>query len=389
VTRDLAYSPLKAVRHLDVVQAVRDGDPWRPVHVQLILSDLCNQACGFCAYRDPSYSSSQLFYEIKPGTAGLRRDQGHPERNYNPNRMIAIEKALEILNDCAELGVSGIQFTGGGEPTVHPDFFRIVGRAQALGMATSLVTNGVLLGKRFADGSRGDPAWSRVIRPMSWIRVSLDAGAPATYARIRNVPDWHFPSALAAIRQARAGRDLDGRGPVIGVGYVVTPDNWREVLVGARLAKESGADNIRISAQFSADDEALFAGFHEEAAILCRAAERELSDDSFAVINRFSEKLEDLKQKAPDYDVCGYQFFTTYIGADLNVYRCCVLAYNERGIIGSLKDRSFQDLWMSQERVDEMGHFDARGCDRCQFNGINRNLDYMLRPQDPPHSEFV
>jgi MoaA/NifB/PqqE/SkfB family radical SAM enzyme len=175
---------------------------------------------------------------------------------------------------------------------------------------------------------------------------------------------------------------------VIGVGFVVTPDNWREVLDAARLAQDLGADNVRISAQFSTDDEALFAGFHAECAILCREAEQ-LNNDNFTVINRFSEKIDDLKQKAPDYDGCGYQLLTTYIGADLNVYRCCVLAYNERGIVGSLKEQRLRDLWMSQARVDAMLDFDARGCDRCQFNTINRGLEYMLREDDPKHSEFV
>jgi hypothetical protein len=37
---DKAYSPLKAVRHLDIVQAAREGKPARPAHVQIILSDL-------------------------------------------------------------------------------------------------------------------------------------------------------------------------------------------------------------------------------------------------------------------------------------------------------------------------------------------------------------
>ena len=45
-----AYSPLKALRHLDIIQAVKQGKPARPAHVQLILSDLCNQACNFCSY---------------------------------------------------------------------------------------------------------------------------------------------------------------------------------------------------------------------------------------------------------------------------------------------------------------------------------------------------
>ena len=189
-----AYSPLKALRHLDVVQAVRDRRPARPVHVQIILSDLCNQACDFCAYRDPAYSSSQLFYEIKPRGPGLRRDGDHPERNYNPARMIPHAKAIEILDDCVLMGVEGIQFTGGGEPTVHPGFDGVAAHAHARGLAFSLVTNGVNVVKR---------DWVEIVARAAWVRISIDAGSAETYARMRHAPAEHFAAAWAAAKAAR------------------------------------------------------------------------------------------------------------------------------------------------------------------------------------------
>lgn len=373
-----AYSPFKAVRHLDVVQGVRRGVPVRPVHVQIILSDLCNHSCDFCAYRDPDYTSSTMFYEVdeKNLKKGLRKDAAHPERNYNPNRMIPLPKVQEILDDCAEMGVAGIQFTGGGEPTVHPAWLEAIAYAQQQGLATSLVTNGVNL------------VPSIVVANCAWVRVSVDAGDAESYKRIRHCPASHFDKVWANITALRDARIEHRSKVVIGVGYVVTPDNWRGILSGARLAKAAGADNIRISAQFSAQDEHLFAGFHEEASALAREAEA-LSDGSFKVFNRFGEKLADLHQHAPSQKLCGYQSFTTYIGADLNLYRCCVYAYHPTGLYGSIKESRFKDEWMRAQRAEEMAAFDARGCARCQFGKINSFLDYMLRPDDQAHSEFV
>jgi MoaA/NifB/PqqE/SkfB family radical SAM enzyme len=377
-----AYSPIKALRHLDVLGAVKERRPARPVHVQIILSDLCNQACGFCAYRDPNYSSSQLFRVLEPGTKGLRK-AGLEQYNFNPSRMIAYDKAIEIIDDCADMGVEAVQFTGGGEPTVHPQWEEIAWHAIHRGLAISLVTNGVQLGKR-SNRIHGTPA-----QLASWVRVSLDAATVETYTRIRNVPAWHFRAACDTVRGHAATMKRPGRNNgVIGVGFVVTPDNWHEILDAAKLAKSLGADNIRIGAQFSADGAALFEGFYAEAAALAKAAEA-LTDERFTVYNRLGEKLADLRLAAPDYESCGYQQFTTYIGADLNVYRCCVLAYNERGIVGSLKGQRFRDLWMSQERADGMVAFKATGCELCQFNSINRVLDYATREQPPLHAEFV
>jgi len=380
-----AYSPHKAVRHLDVVQAVRGGRPARPAHVQIILSDACNQACNFCAYRDPSYTSSTLFYEVDAINVkrGLRRDTAHPERNYNPSRMIPWPKVQEILDDCAAMGVSGVQFTGGGEPTVHPRWMDAIRYAHSRGLATSLVTNGVNVDR---DGG------ADVVATMAWLRFSVDAGDAATYTATRNCPDSHWDRVWANVAEtaqaARRHRQAYGHGAVVGVGYVVTPDNWRGIHDAVWLAREAGADNIRISARFSADDERLFADCHEAAAVHARAAES-LQTEAFRVYNRFGEKLDDLRQKAPDYPRCGYQHFTTYIGADLNLYRCCVYAYHPTGLYGSIKERRFRDAWMDEGRARGMADFDTAKCERCQFNGINRFLNYALRADDPAHSAFV
>lgn len=368
-----AYSPHKAVRHLDIIQAVRAGVPARPAHVQVILSDLCNQACNFCAYRDPGYTSSQLFYEIKPKGSGLRKDAANPDRNFNPNRQIAWSKVVEILDDCRDMGVSGVQFTGGGEPTVHPQWANAIDYAVASKLEVGLVTNGVVIGKSQTAVD--------VASQCAWVRVSVDAGNAATYSAVRHVPESHFDAAWNTVR------GLSGR-TVIGVGFVVTPDNWREIYEATARAKDAGASNIRIGAQFSAKEEALFAGFHREASELARKAE-ELSDDSFTVVNRFGEKLSDLREKSPDYDRCSYQQLTTYIGADLNLYRCCVYAYNPHGLYGSIKDQRFKDVWMAQARADEMAGFSARSCERCQFHSIQKFLNYATQADDPVHSAFV
>jgi len=347
-----SYSSLKALRHPDILLGIRENLPTRLAHVQIILADLCNQSCKFCAYRLPGYTSNQMFDE---------------------KRMMPKYKALEILEDCAAIGVQAIQFTGGGEPTIYPAFAEILEKTLSLGLKFSLVSNGVRITKELAP----------LVAQASWIRISLDAAKQETYVRIRRVHHSHWQKAQNAVEMIKA----EGTSCVVGVGFVVTPDNWREVHSAAKLARDLGADNFRISAMFSQDDEKLFSGFHAEASELCREAAA-LSSPSFTVYNRFEERIEDLTKKNPEDALCGYQFFTTYIGADLNVYRCCGYAYNQRGLMGSLKKQSFRNFWASQERFNEQKSFDARGCERCQFRKINSALAYVLGgPQ--LHEEFV
>lgn len=347
-----AYSHLKAFRHPDVVVGIQQGFPTRLPHVELILADLCQQHCHFCAYRLEGYASNQRFDE---------------------KRMMPYPKAMEIVDDCAEIGVQAIQFTGGGEPTIYPQFESVVRRVRDRGMSFALVSNGVRITEELA----------KVLAPAAWVRISLDAATEETYCKTRGVHRSHWEKAQGAVRNLKqAGAKC------VGVGFVVTPENFREVGKAAYLAKELGVDNFRISAQFSNSGPYLFLGIEQEAEERCIAATT-LSDEKFKVYNRFSDRVQDLRAMNPEDQLCGYQFFTTYIGADLNVYRCCGYAYNDRGLVGSLKEQRFKDFWMSQARFDNQFSFDARGCAMCQFRRQNSALAYVLSPEPQMHEEFV
>lgn len=353
------YSQNKAAWHADRLADLRAGVAPKPVHVQLILSDLCNQDCSFCAYRMSSGLSRELF-----GTA----------KTHNPNRMIPTAKATEIVLDCAELGVKAIQFTGGGEPTVHPAHLELFELAQRLGMETSLVTNGVKL----------DPEHDAVLGH-TWIRVSVDAGDPETYAKVRRVPIGHWNKVWGNVRQlasAYAGR--------LGIGFVVTPDNWKGIYSAAAIAKNAGAQNLRVGAVFSADGSDYYpTGLAELVQEQINEA-KALDGDGFEVMDLFGRRIGDLDAGHPEDPRCGYQHFTWYVGGDLNLYRCCNVAYTTRGRVGSLQGRRLAELLGAHEP------FDARACTACQFNGQNKAIAELVqigaaRPSGdaPEHVNFV
>ena len=346
------YSQLKPAWHPDRIADLREGRRPVPVHVQIILSDLCNQDCSFCAYRMSAGLSNELF----PGEDGKK----------NPNRMIPTEKALEIVEDCAEMGVKAIQFTGGGEPTVHPDHLRIFALAQELGIETALVTNGVKL-------NPSDPA----ILAMTWIRVSVDAGTLEAYVKVRRVPEGHWSKAWTNIRGLKEAGYLG----TLGVGFVVTPDNFRGIAHAARMAKDAGAANMRVGAVFS-EEGTRFYGDRIPAIIeAIGKAKAETDGDGFEVIDLFGRRLGDLEGGSPDDPECGYQYLTVYIGGDLNVYRCCNTAYTRAGTVGSLREQRFRDAALNYEP------FDARTCRACQFMGQNQAIQALVKP--PTHQNFV
>lgn len=372
------YSPFKALRHRALIRDIRHrAGMLGPAQVHWVLSDLCNQSCNFCSYRTPGYPSAQNFYTIDAGRVGaLVRDPKNPSHNYNPKRWIPTDRALRLVQELADTGVRAVQFTGGGEPTVHPDFKQIVAATRAAGLEYAVVSNGSLvLGKELAQD----------FAQASWCRISVDAGYPQTYAHNHGVKQTVFEQVWEGIREiVRARKALC----TIGVAFTVTPHNWREIVYATDLARTAGADNIRISAMFSNEGAKVHQPYYEAARQLCHEA-KNLARTGFQVFDRFGERLSDLEQQNPDYPKCWYQHFTSYIGADQNVYRCCVYSYNDRGLVGNLANQTFTELWRNKGRQQEMLDFNARNCARCMFNGNNRLMDYVLREDEPPHANFV
>lgn len=360
------YSSFKAAWHSDSIELLRKGEQPVPKQVHLILSDLCNQDCHFCNYRMSAGFTTEQF--------GTVNEDG--SINHNPKRMIPHAKVEELLRDFKELGVKAVQFTGGGEPTVHPQHMQIFAYAQRLGLETSLVTNGVLL----RDG------WEDIYPNMKWIRVSVDAGSPSTYAKVRRTKPEQYETALAHISAISTMLKAKNSDCVLGAGYVVTPENWQELSQGVGFLEVAGAHNVRVTAMFSKDFDAPYKGMTR--AIASCIEEARLVHPGIQVIDMFSRRISDMRQHAPDYDLCGYQHFTTYIGADLKVYRCCTTAYTKHGEIGDLKAQSYKEWFASQQKQDSMKNFSARSCQICQFNEQNRVIEYMTEAA-PLHVNFV
>lgn len=347
------YSQSKAAWHLDRISELRAGRVPAPVHVQLILSDLCNQDCAFCAYRMSGGLSTELF-----GTA----------ETHNPNRRIPTEKAEEIIRDCARVGVRAIQFTGGGEPTVHPAHLQLFALAQELGLETALVSNGVKL----------DPL-HRAVLGMRWIRISVDAGTEATYCAVRRVAPAHWRKLWTNIENLAAlylGR--------LGVGFVVTPENYRELAQCVELCAANGVPSVRVGAVFSEHGRAFYGDLDLEIRRSIDAAKRAAEASGVEVIDLFDRRIGDLETGAPRSAFCGYQHLTSYIGADLGVYRCCNTAYTRRGKIASLEEQSFAAYLTSRRLMDG---FDARGCKFCQFLGQNAVIESLA--SEPADANFV
>ena len=360
------YSNDKMVWHY-----ARDGKlPDVPKQVELILSDLCNQDCHFCAFRLSNYTNSDFAKGVKLAKFGTN----------NPVRMIPHERALSLVDEIARAGVDAIQFTGGGEPTVHPHHEEVFERALKSGLKCALVSNGL---------KWSDNLMYHILPQFAWVRVSIDAGKEESYSKIRSTNPANFEKVLRCVKKLSAEIKRQNTPCVLGIGFVVTPENWQEIVKGVAVAKRTGAAYIRLSAFFSPDDADPFEDFWKQAKELIVIAKKEYEDDTFKVHDLFGDRLQDLIDGRPDFKTCSYQFYTHFVGGDMKGYRCCVTSYSNHGFIdgADYSKVAFDEYWKSDKRKQDMEKFRAWSCLRCQFSDKNRRMQYML-DTNPVHREF-
>lgn len=349
------YSPYKIVHHIDKLNELKNGQQPNPVQIHLIPSNRCNQNCTFCAYRMPESASNQHF---------------------NPKDIMPPEKLLEIIDSCRKMGVKAIQYTGGGEPLVHPNIKDAFRKTLDYEIDLALVSNGQALDDEMID----------MLADVSWVRISVDSSNSGTYSIMRRTKAAVFDRVVENVRKLAAKK----KGTVLGIGFVVSKENYTEIYDSCKLFKELGVDNFRISATFTPMGIRYFDGILEEAKKIAERAKRELEDEKFTVFNLFNDRIGDLFDGVQNYDFCPMKELVPYVGADLKVYTCCVLAYNDLGYIGSLEDQSLDEFWQSKgKKKFYKEHSPKVYCQLpCMFEKKNEFMNYCIK-RDPKHTNFI
>ncbi len=362
------YSPMKIFHHQDKIAQMKRGEQPNPICIQLMLCDHCNMACSFCSFRMPGYDSNQLFGETSENGVV----------NNNPYRIIPYNKCLEIVDDAVEMGVKAFHLTGSGEPTVHPQHKQVMEYILSKGLDLAVVTNGLILREGVEE----------IYSKCKWVRISVDAGNADTYSKMRVVSKQSFDKTLSNIRKIVETIKRNNSDTIVGVGFVTTAENYREIYEATKLIKSLGVNNIRISAMFNPDNFEYFKEFYQEAKQNAANAKLDFEDKSFTVFNRFGDRVQDLIDENPDYKFCGYMNVNTIIAGDQNVYTCCVNSFNERGLIGSVKNQRFKELWSGEPKKTFFSKFDSTKCVRCMYSNVNRLILYAIS-ENPDHVNYI
>jgi MoaA/NifB/PqqE/SkfB family radical SAM enzyme len=268
----------------------------------------------------------------------------------------------KLIDELAGIGVRGIEFCGGGEPTMYPNLYRIIARGLKKGIRFGLLTNGLKLTGRLAE---------QAARHLSYVRFSLDSADTVTYNRVRQ------PAQKDAFRQVTENiRDLVKRRSELGselrvsYKYLIGKHNLDGIEQALDLARELGVDSLQ------------FKALRMSPQTITAAQEKKVE-----------RRIEKLRKANPDFAVlggvqkinmehrCRLTPLHTMIDACGDVLLCCYYRHRRASHrIGNIYDDSFEKIWHGAAHRRAIRNIKPEECNLldCRFVRYNKIAEQLV-----------
>jgi len=320
----------KLLFQLDRVAGVLAGRTNAPVNVEIDLSNRCSLGCQDCHFA----------YTHTKGPLAIA------DKEDNLGDLMDYSLARRIIHDLASSRVRSVTWTGGGEPTLHPQFRSIIQLTSVTGLAQGLYTSGVHMDAHLA-GLLSNTA--------DWVYVSLDCADAKTYKKEKRVD--RFEAATNAVRlMAKA------KVSVVGVGFLLHEKNWTRMLDMAVLAESLGGSYVQFRPAIHFDPSTPNQPTSSRK-WLKHMSEIVLPDVGIPVEfdrKRFQQLAD---WKGHGYDRCLWSGLQAVISPNGCLWTCC----NKRGFdghcLGDLSKKPFSEVWADRPiaKVDDKCRVMCRG----------------------------
>lgn len=345
----------KLMFHVPRVNDWLRGKMINPIYLEIAPAGGCNHRCIFCA----------LDY-----------------LNYQPV-FLDVRKLKQTIREAHQLGVKSIMYAGEGEPLLHKDICDIVITTKRSGIDAAITTNGVLLRREI----------SRVLlRNLSWMRISLNAGTAKTYSKIHRTKSSDFKTVLDNLADAVDLKKRKNLTATIGVQLLLIPENINEVVVLAKRLKQIGVDYITIKpySQHPLSTSHIEPSFSYRDHNALKQRLLKLQNDRFMVIFR-GQTMKRIDETR-DYRRCFGLPFWAYIMAQGDVYACSAFLGKKEFCYGNIYKTSFKAIMRGRRRKEIIERvrktLDVAQCrEVCRLDKINSYL-WTLKHAGP-HINFI
>ena len=329
----------KVLYHLDTVLEYFAGKNIDPITMEIDPSNACNHSCPFCI-------SGHIHLKKFKGTEFFNR------------QMMDKKTLLNLAKDLSETKIKSIAFTGGGEPTMNPALKEtLVYLKKNSDIQMGMYSNGSML-QRF-------DLFETVVESLEWVRVSIDAGTKKFYDDLRVTNSTNdFDTVISNIKKLIETKKKMNSKIIIGVGFVVTKENYKEVIDFANLFKDIDVDYcqfkpeiIQIERNGTQDNkkQQISSEFWAYKIIdLLNEASQILGKKFESNAYKIEDLIIDQENYGRGYKECIGSQFQPCIGADGHVYVCTNHRGHKKYSYGNLYDENFKKIWANLNKRKEI-----------------------------------
>ena len=318
------YSASKVLWHPKKINSFLDRKVSAPIYVRIKPTNNCNHSCFYCLY-NPDFSGIHT---------NIRRQDKIPNN-----------KMMEILSDFKDIGVKAVTYSGGGEPLIYPFIEETMRKTLDYKIDLSIITNGQKLSRERAE----------ILSQAHWVRISTDSCDAKTFFNIRGRPESWFYGLIDNIKQFAK---IKNKSCVLGINFPVNEKNKNKVFEAAKFYRDLGADNIKFTPIWSPNFLEYHAPFKERVIEQIEKAKQEFTRKDFKIFDTYEVDFSSSKTNQRNFSRCYIAETIPVIGADSNVYLCHDKSYSKKGIIGSMENQSFRELWFSEQTIETFKKFD-------------------------------
>ena len=347
------FNSNKVLVHHEAMAAIAAGRHSFPVTVSIDPSSACNQRCVWCS--------------------------GRGYVNKDPNSL-HIDVLMRLPDDCMEMNVKGVWFTGGGEPYMNPNLSDAIVKFRGMGIKVGVVTNAAMMDDRDCQIAATQ---------CEFIRVSFDAGMRETYSALHGSDD--FERALDRLNMIGFYKHNYGKAKSydaqVGMSYLVHPLNYLELERACFNAYEAGADYIQFKPVVMGQDWLSDPRLNDYIMFELEMLQKKFDKKNFRVLSNFKRFRHAKKGYKRLYKECLGHGLIAVVMATGQLNICCQHRMNPDYAFGNLKKNSLAEIWQNYERVMVAKNINLKNCPTCKYESYNQMLWTMKYP--PIHTEFL